>query len=78
MEQAMIEIHGLTPKQVALCDIMWTISSKEGVESFIRTLPQKDARDARTLIEMMQLAFLDEVDDTQIAQRVIQRLVDKR
>ena len=74
----MIEIHGLTPKQVALCDIMWTISSKEGVESFIRTLPQKDARDARTLIEMMQLAFLDEVDDTQIAQRVIQRLVDKR
>jgi hypothetical protein len=78
MEQAMIEIQGLTPKQVALCDIMWTISSKEGVESFIHTLPAKDARDARTLIEMMQLAFLDEVDDTQIAQRVIQRLVDKR
>jgi hypothetical protein len=52
MEQAMIEIQGLTPK--------------------------KDARDARTLIEMMQLAFLDEVDDIQVAQRVIQRLVDKR
>jgi hypothetical protein len=74
----MIEIAGLTPKQVALCDIMWTISSKEGVDSFIRTLPKQDARDCQTLIEMMQLAFLDQVDDTQIAQRVIQRLVDKR
>jgi hypothetical protein len=74
----MIEIPGLTSKQVALCDIMWTISSKEGVESFIRTLPKADQRDCKTLIELMQLAFLDQVDDTQIAQRVIQQVIDKR
>ena len=70
----MIEIAGLTPKQVALCDIMWTISSKEGVESFIATLPRKEAQDCRVLIEMMTLAFLDEVTDTQVAERVIQRI----
>lgn len=69
----MIEIQGLTPKQVALCDIMWTISSKQGVESFIGTLPKKDAQDARTLIQLMMLAFIDEVEDTQEARKVIQQ-----
>ena len=69
----MIEIAGLTAKQVALCDIMWTISSKDGVENFIRTLPKTEARDCRVLIELMQLAFLDEVEDTQVANKVIQQ-----
>lgn len=66
-----IEIHGLSAKQIALCDIMWTISSREGVESFIRTLPKSDQRDCKTLIELMQLAFLDEVTDTTEAQALL-------
>lgn len=66
-----IEIKGLTAKQVALCDIMWAISTKDGVESFISTLPKNDQRDCRTLIELMQLAFLDEVDDTTEAQELL-------
>lgn len=56
-----IEIKGLTTKQMALADIMWTIDSKTGVESFISTLPKADQRDCRTIIELMQLAFMDEV-----------------
>jgi hypothetical protein len=59
-----IEIHGLTPKQIALADIMWAIESKEGVLSFISTLPQADQRDCYTIIEMLQLAFADEITDT--------------
>lgn len=70
----MIEIAGLTAKQVALCDIMWTISSKDGVESFIKTLPSKEAKDCRVLIELMQLAFLDDITDTHEANQVIQRI----
>lgn len=66
-----IQIAGLTPKQVALCDIMWSISSREGVESFISTLPKSDQRDCRTLIELMQLAFLDEIEDTTEAQELL-------
>jgi hypothetical protein len=66
-----IEIQGLTAKQVALCDIMWAISTKDGVESFIRTLPKTDQRDCRTLIELMQLAFLDEIEDTTEAQELL-------
>jgi hypothetical protein len=56
-----IEIKGLSTKQMALADIMWAIDSKAGVESFISTLPKKDQLDCRTIIELMQLAFMDEV-----------------
>ena len=66
-----IQLQGLTAKQVALCDIMWAISTKDGVESFIRTLPKSDQRDCRTLIELMQLAFLDEIEDTTEAQELL-------
>jgi hypothetical protein len=69
----MIEIRGLNSKQMALADIMWEISSKEGVESFIATLPKSEARTCRVLIEMMQLAFLDEISNTQDADRVIDK-----
>jgi len=69
----MIEIQGLSQKEMALCDIMWTISSKEGVDSFISTLPKTDARTCKVLIELMQLAFLDEVTDTQAANQVIDK-----
>jgi hypothetical protein len=66
-----IEIQGLTPKQMALADIMWAISSREGVESFISTLPRSDQRDCRTIIELMQLAFADEITDTTEAQELL-------
>jgi hypothetical protein len=68
-----IEIQGLTPKQMALADIMWAISTLEGVESFISTLPQADQRDCRTIIELMQLAFADEITDTTEAEELLSR-----
>ena len=68
-----IELHGLTRKQMALADIMWTIQTREGVESFISTLPKVDQRTCRTLIELMQLAFADEVDSVDQAREVLAR-----
>ena len=69
----MIELYGLNAKQMALADIMWSISDQDGVESFIATLPRSEARTCRVLIELMQLAFLDEITDTQDANRVIDK-----
>ena len=66
-----IEIHGLSPKQMALADIMWAISTQEGVESFIATLPRADQRDCRTIIELMQLAFADEIEDPTEAKELL-------
>lgn len=70
-----IQLTGLTAKQVALCDIMWTISTREGVESFIGTLSAVDQRTCRTLIELMQLAFADEITDTTEAKQALARFM---
>ena len=55
----LIELHGLTAKQSAFCDIMWAIETMEGVESFIDTLPVADQNTCRSLIELMRLSMLD-------------------
>lgn len=71
----MIEIQGLSPKQMALADIMWSISSKEGVEAFIATLPTAEQRECKSLIELMQLAFMDDITDTLEACVVIDKFM---
>jgi hypothetical protein len=68
-----IELHGLTPKQMVLADIMWAIESREGVLSFISTLPKADQRDCHTIIELLQLAFADEITDTTEAQELLRQ-----
>lgn len=71
-----IVLHGLTHKQKTFCDVMWTISTHEGVENFIRSLPAADQRDCRSLVELMQLAFLDEVTDVSDAKSVLSVIFD--
>jgi hypothetical protein len=66
-----IEIRGLSTKQMALADIMWDLQERESVEAFIATLPPAQRRDCRTIIELMQLAFADEITDTTEAQELL-------
>ena len=74
----MIEIQGLSPKQMALADIMWAISSKEGVDAFLATLPRAEQRECEVVKQMILLAFIDQCDDTLDAERVIKQLIDKK
>lgn len=70
-----IELHGLTAKQSALCDIMWAIETMEGVESFISTLPVGDQRTCRNLIELMRLSALDnEVENLDEVQVILKKV----
>jgi len=57
----MITIPGLNAKQKALCDIMWTLEEYDAVEAFIATLPRAERKECRTLIQLMVMAFADEV-----------------
>ena len=66
-----IELHGLSPKQMALADIMWDLQETEAVESFIASLPPADQRDCQTIIELMQLAFADELEDVSEAKDLL-------
>jgi hypothetical protein len=67
----MITIEGLNKKQRALADIMWAMNGREQVEAFIKALHPKDRKDAETVVEMMVISFLDDITDTQDANRVI-------
>ena len=69
----MITIEGFTSKQRALADIMWKIDSKEGVHIFIGTLHPKDQMEARTVLEMLILAFTDEVESVDEARVLLQK-----
>lgn len=73
MKNSDVEIAGLTPKQKVLLDIMWSIETHEGVQSFISTLPKADQRDCRTLVELLFLAFTDKVDSVSDARDVLRR-----
>lgn len=49
----MITIEGLTTKQKTILDIMWSMETKEQVQSFIHSLPVADAQDASSLMEIL-------------------------
>jgi len=57
-----IQIQGFSSKQRALADIMWTMDSRAKVNSFIGTLMPRDRRDAEVVLEMIILAFTDQID----------------
>ena len=67
----MITIPGLNPKQKALCDIMWGLEEYNAVEAFIATLPKAERLECRTLIQMMIMAFADEITEVEQAQSLL-------
>lgn len=58
----MIQIEGLTKKQRMLADIIWSLDTQDQVQAFIKSLPEKDRKQAVVVTQMMILAFIDEVD----------------
>lgn len=58
----MIRIEGLTAKQKAIMDIMWTMEDMAKVNGFIRSLPYKDAIDAQGLV---QIAVWETIEEEQ-------------
>lgn len=68
-----IELHGLTDEQMAYCDIIWNIGSMTELEKFLSWLPTDKQLMCRSLVELMQLSFLDELDNTDAAEEVLAR-----
>lgn len=57
-----IQIEGLNAKQRMFADIMWQMNTEDEVKAFIRSLPEADRKQAKTVCEMMILALFDDVD----------------
>lgn len=58
----MIQIEGLSKKQRMLADIIWALDTQDQVQAFIRSLPEKDRKQAVVVTQLMILAFIDEVN----------------
>jgi hypothetical protein len=57
------KIDGLTKKQVALLDIMWTLDDEQSVENFVRSLPRADRQQAHSLKTLLIHEMLEELLD---------------
>jgi hypothetical protein len=57
-----IEITGLSQRQRAIADVLWLMNTREDCLRFIASLEPTTRRDAETVVEMMQLAVLDECE----------------
>jgi hypothetical protein len=71
-------IEGLTKKQVALLDIMWTLDDEQSVENFVRSLPPSDRQQAQSLKTLLIHEVLEEwlegVTEFPDAKEVIERI----
>jgi hypothetical protein len=57
-----VQITGLSKRQRAIADVLWLMNNRADAERFIASLEPTTRQDALTVVEMMQLAIIDEVD----------------
>jgi hypothetical protein len=72
----MINITGLSAKQKALCDQLWSLNTIEDVLEWISGLDQQHQTDAQSMMELIMLGQIDELrlDDCSEARAVISRI----
>jgi hypothetical protein len=70
---SILQIDGLTKRQKALADILWGLDSPDDVNNFILALPLDQQREARTVMNLMIWAMLDQVNDTNLAAPILEK-----
>lgn len=70
-------IEGLSPKQMVLADIMWSLDGFDEVAAFIATLPKQDRKECHTIIELMKMAAVEQCYDGLGSMDEAQSLINK-
>jgi hypothetical protein len=66
-----VQITGLSKRQRAIADVLWMMRTREDAERFIASLAPDTQQDANTVVEMMQLAIIDEIDSVDESTKLI-------
>ena len=71
----MIDIQGLSKKDVQICKLLWNCDTMEAVDAMVSAMPPKYKQRAVVMRELMTAAQLDQVKDvdeniTQYLQRI--------
>lgn len=56
----MIQLTGLTRRQVDMLNTIWNIETMDEVNEYISSLNRVDSRDCKTLINLIELELLDQ------------------
>ena len=56
----MITIQGLTERQRAIAELLWTCNSQEDLDTLVRALPKASRADAESLITVILQESLEE------------------
>jgi hypothetical protein len=75
-----LELYGLTARQQFLADILWQLEEYDDVQAFIATLPDREACECESIIEMMRLALVEQYAEgmaDEVPMTEAQKLIDK-
>ncbi len=74
----MIELEGLTQKDVEICNLLWNCESSEDVDRMVQAMPAAYKARAVVLRELMTAAALDQVETVNAAiPELLQRIADR-
>ncbi len=74
----MIELEGLTQKDVEICNLLWNCESSADVDRMVNAMPQAYKARAVVLRELMTAAALDQVETVNAAiPELLQRIADR-
>jgi len=63
MNERDIEIHGLTPEQVQMLDMMWSIESYQDYQDWLDSITLEEAQMAEQLKNLLVLTLIDDAMD---------------
>lgn len=67
----MITLEGLSQQQVQIAEMLWKCRSLEDVDRLVRNMPPSYRQDAVLVKELLIAAGLDEVQETELAERAL-------
>ena len=67
----MITLEGLSQQQVQIAEMLWKCRSLEDVNRLVRNMPPTYRQDAVLVKELLIAAGLDDVQETELAERAL-------
>ena len=67
----MITLDGLSQQQVQIAEMLWKCNSLEDVNRLVRNMPPTYRQDAVLVKELLIAAGLDDVQETELAERAL-------
>jgi hypothetical protein len=68
-----ITIEGFSPKQMLLADLVYACQTRDQVDALVRALPAQERLEAQVVIDMIILAYIDQIDSTDLAEKALEQ-----